>query len=572
MRKHITAFLIISLVVFGAFWVFPRTFFQQDEWAIFGNMIYTQLTHKDVLGIILPQSGLSHVVPFTRIITRVLFDLFGLDFYPQAIISLLVHTLNSFLVYILAYCLLRRWGVSLLSAALFATNANTHQATTWLATNIGTQGCALFLLLSMIYFVLYLQKKKSVYMWLSAFSWLLSLGFKENSFFLLLLFPLYYVMSRKIKIFHLAKIFIPFAIIFTFYFAIRFFVAFSAPPPPGSTEAYIQPGLTTLIYRLVSVPFKSYVQVLIPIKYLLNLSSGLIYYSYPQFLDNAKNPNPYLVESVGVDIIMLLLTILFFVSLYIFVIRQGKGNKTIQNAVLFCILFIPLSVALLIFIGGRAGFSSLIEPRNLYYPAIGASILLSLFLERLVIRVRANVGFFPSFLMYALSVILIISVNIQLIRQDIKTLTERSSVRKNILASIYLRYPKLPTKVIFFIPSDTAYYGLATTTLPFQSGLGQTLLVWYYSKGERFPVCFFDYHEDYLYAIESQDYKECESKGFGYFRSYSQLLTVLRNNKISPEVVIAFRWIDQGHQLKDETAQVRKSLIRDLQILNNTSL
>lgn len=564
MRKHLISFFIIFLVIFWIFRDFPKTFFQQDEWAIFGNMIYTKLMYKDILGLILPQSGLSHVVPFTRIFTRVVFDLFGLNFYPQAIVSVVVHALNSFLVYILAYLLLRKWSVSLLSAFFFATNANTHQATTWLATNIGTQGCASFLLLSLIWFVVYLRKNEIIYMWLSAFSWLLSLGFKENSFFLLLLLPLYYVIAKKNNYSNLLRDFLPFGIIFVFYFATRLFIAFSAPPPPGATAAYTQPGLTTLIYRMIFLPFKSYVQVLMPITSLLQMSSWLIYYAYPQFLDNAKNPNPYLVESVSVDIVMFLLTVLFIITVYISIVDQKIKNKSVFDAFLFCILYIPLSVVLLTLVGGKAGYASLIEPRNLYYPAIGMSILLSLFLERIFTKLKTTVGFLVSFIIISLFIVYLVFVNVGSIQQDVKILVSRSSMRRNILTEIYSRYSTLPTKVIFFIPSDTAYYGLATTTLPFQSGLGQTLLVWYHLSGQRFPVCFFDYHKDFLYEIESQEYKECEGRGFGYFRSYSQLLSVLRDNKLSPEAVISFRWVDKNKQLIDETAEVRKNLLKDL--------
>ena len=78
MKKHVAAFIIIVLIVIGTFWFFPKSFFQQDEWAIFGNMIYTKLTNRNLLGVILPQSGLSHFTPFTRIVTRLTFDWFGL--------------------------------------------------------------------------------------------------------------------------------------------------------------------------------------------------------------------------------------------------------------------------------------------------------------------------------------------------------------------------------------------------------------------------------------------------------------------------------------------------------------
>src|SRR3989344_4710759 len=197
MKKHVAAFIIIVLIVIGTFWFFPKSFFQQDEWAIFGNMIYTKLTNRNLLGVILPQSGLSHFTPFTRIVTRLTFDWFGLDFSPYVLMAAVFHTMNSFLLYVLVYILFGQWYIALFPALLFAANANTHQATSWLATTIGTEGCAMFLLASFICFFLYLKKKNHIYLYASALSWLVSLGFKENSFFLIGLLPIYWMIRYR---------------------------------------------------------------------------------------------------------------------------------------------------------------------------------------------------------------------------------------------------------------------------------------------------------------------------------------------------------------------------------------
>jgi len=563
MKKHVAAFIIIVLIVIGTFWFFPKSFFQQDEWAIFGNMIYTKLTNRNLLGVILPQSGLSHFTPFTRIVTRLTFDWFGLDFSPYVLMAAVFHTMNSFLLYVLVYILFGQWYIALFAALLFAANANTHQATSWLATTIGTEGCAVFLLLSLICFFLYLKKKNHMYAYGAAVSWFLSLGFKENSFFLIGLLPIYLMIrERTVHIYRNKSLVISFAIVLALYVGIRLLIAVGAPPPPGPAEAYSQPDLFVLGYRFIMLPLRSFVQAIVPIQYILFLSSQLLRLSYPQFLADGKIPDPYIVESVGADIVMLFLSLCFFVLVYFLVRRK---TLVIRQAVLFCFLYVPLSVVLLILVGGRAGYASLFEPRNLYYPAIGSSVLVGLLLWELSTLVGRIFRRFRVVTIFVLLTGTVIGVNARLIRQDLRILAERSIVRKNILTSIVSVYPKLPENVIFYIESDTAYYGFAPedTILPFQSGIGQTLLVWYYAQGERWPACFFDYNKDYLYALESQDYKGCGGRGFGYFRSYTKLLDALREHNISSEAVIAFRWVGGERRLVDETKKIREAIARD---------
>ena len=150
--------------------------------------------------------------------------------------------------------------------------------------------------------------------------------------------------------------------------------------------------------------------------------------------------------------------------------------------------------------------------------------------------------------------------NILQIRRDINQEQGIGFTRTSILNRMKDSYPTLPKKVIIYIESDTVYFGLPPTehVLPFQSGFGQTLLVWYNAKGDLFPACFFD--EQYLYAIESQGYKECEGRGFGYFRKMDDLKKAIGENNIKAENVIAFSYISSKNSLVNVTEQVGESI------------
>jgi len=113
---------------------------------------------------------------------------------------------------------------------------------------------------------------------------------------------------------------------------------------------------------------------------------------------------------------------------------------------------------------------------------------------------------------------------------------------------------------VFYTESDTSYYGLPIEEkiMPFYSGFGQTLLVWYEGKGEDFPACFFK--DKYLYAIIEEGYKECEGRGYGYFRKFDSLKTAILKYSIDPKNVISFSHIAGDEKLVDTSLEIREKL------------
>ena len=133
------------------------------------------------------------------------------------------------------------------------------------------------------------------------------------------------------------------------------------------------------------------------------------------------------------------------------------------------------------------------------------------------------------------------------------------NLRIEILNSIKKSYPTLPEKVIFYTDSNKSYYGLPDEDkiIPFQSGLGQTLLLWYYSD-EKFSKVFFE--NKYLWGILSDGYKEIDDRGLGYFRDFERLKNAVNDNNLNPESVIAFRWDYYTNTLTDITREIRSKL------------
>ena len=153
----------------------------------------------------------------------------------------------------------------------------------------------------------------------------------------------------------------------------------------------------------------------------------------------------------------------------------------------------------------------------------------------------------------------VIIPNLYFLNQNLVEFTRRGEVRKSILTTIQLVYPDLPDKVVVYTQSNQPYYGLPPETkiLPFQSGLGQTLLVWYYPT-EKFPKEFFA--DRFLWDIEEQGYKEVGDHGFGYFRDLDLLRDAIGQYNLPGESVIAFSWDGKKNFLTDITQEVRNEI------------
>ena len=136
---------------------------------------------------------------------------------------------------------------------------------------------------------------------------------------------------------------------------------------------------------------------------------------------------------------------------------------------------------------------------------------------------------------------------------------------KGFLTTIEEAYPKFPQKVIFFTQSDSSYYGLPKEekVLPIQSGFGRMLLVWYQDK-EKFSGCL--YENLFLHGLLSQGYKQCDVRGFGYFRDYDKLAEAVRQNQIQPENIIAYSWNGKTQKFTSITEQIRRKLADVLEL------
>lgn len=547
------SYLITVILTFGKL---PLTFFQQDEWALFGNLIYWDKANLSWFERLFTFQHFTHVIPFSDLFSYAEFHLFGLNFFPYGIFSIAIHVANAFLVFYLASILSKNKIIAYFSGMLFIISSISHQAITWILTTMGTAGSTFFLLLSLISFVKYSESKEKRFFITSLVFILVSLGFKETSIFVFLFIPLlsylFYTSKRNV-----VKISFTMFLLFVGYALFRVLIVFLTPYTPISqTTAIAQPPLQAYLFRSVFIPVRFTVQSIISQDTIIKSASNLMTYSYPQFLEGGS-PNPYIVESVASDVIMVgLFSIILFIVGIFFRLLQNKKEARLAKIILISPIFVILSALPLILVPGRAGYDSLIDGRHIYISNIFTSIFIaSLGYGIYKLKTSKKVLVFLSLIF-----LIVIFINISKVRSDINNQVAIASVRKNILVKIQNSYPTLPERVVIFADSDKAYYGLTPgdNILPFQSGFGQTLLIWYSLHGINYPACFFV--DQFLYVQVNEGYRECQGRGYGYFRKIDSLQKFVKESRFPVENIIAFTYNSTNNTLTDTSEWVRNSL------------
>lgn len=550
--KQFIPFLVITLVTFITYWDLPNTFFQQDEWWAFGL-----LNKREGIGGIghfvkdtILSSGKIHFTPLADIGFYLQYKLFQMNFSFYAFVSIFIHLLNISLVYILVGNILRNKYLAILSALLFAVNSTSHQAVSWVAASLNTQGATLFSLLFYILFLRYLKNKernKKIITW-SLLSLVIGLLFKELIAPFVLVPFLYVLYSNKTST-SAKKIFTPFVIFLFLYLLLRFIMFINAAPVFGTGNVeLVQTGAPEYFYRIAILPFRVIAQSLIPTGLLLFLSENLIRLAYPQFVYPDNSVNPFVRETIGYDIVCFFVTATVFFLTFLFFSYFKKRNKVLAKGLIVLLLITVFSAALIIFVPGRAGYVSLIESRHLYSGSFGAAGLLVVMLFGLLSWISKS----KSKIILILAILVITLLNIWKVKSDINELKTVGDSREYILTNIAATYPDLPQKIVIYTQSDTAYYGLAENEkiLPVQVGFGWMLLTWYH-KNENFPSCLYD--TKLFLDIAAQGYKECDGRGFGYFRDYGKFLETIKKENLSPDEIIAYKWDSKTETFKNIT-------------------
>ena len=540
-------FLILAFIVVVVYFPAFRTFFQQDEWNGFGG-VYT-VNGRSLVSLVTTSftPNIGHYVPFSKIAFESLFFLFGLNFHSWFLVSLSWHLGIVVILYLLAQRLFKNDYLSLVASLLFAISASGDQATLWTVTDINTHGATFFALLSLIYFFDYVKNtKRYKNLVLQILFLFISLGFKEIAIGFFLLYPFSYFIFAKKKDFSKIKYSSIMLLLGLLYIGSRVLM-YLFPNTSGAPVVFESQPLSVFIYNLITFPFKALSQTIVPPNIFL-LVGKIIPDILIKHLGLSRGTMGYdiFIEKVVLEALFIIVFALIIGG----IITLYKKRSVNFKIIFFAFLFIVLNSLIYAFSPARAGIITFIDSRNLYFITIGMSLLITALVKIIYRKIR---------LLSYLIISVLFVLNICWLRMDLGYQEKVGSVRKNILTQIKKDYPNLPPKTIFYTESDSSFYGLAESEriMPFQSGFGQTLLVWYQER-EKFPKEFFI--NNYLWGIKNQEYKVIENRGFGYFRDFDKLVQTVGKEGVSVGSIIAFRYDSEQQVLENMTREIRGRL------------
>lgn len=526
-RDIILATILVAVIVISYSKVL-FIFFQQDELYMFGTFInwgWKTLT----VGLL--SSSISHVVPFSLVISYVIYLLFGLNYLAFNSFGLAIHLLNGLLIFRLAKLFFKSKTFSLIASIFFLSSYQASEMVMWPVASLNT--LSLTFVLGIWLFFLNNAGREKQFKWADGIIistlFLLALFTIEYSFMFALFFPLVVVFDKRVNKRSSVKILLPFFFVVISYVLLRF--------APTVQTAGGSVGITTGINTFLTLPFVYISQLFVSQNILLDIAGR---FSHDAFV----------VETEVYKYMALIMGVVLYLSILFLVAKVKKLNKKAGSDLLFFLVFIFASSLPFILILGGPDSSWIIPSRYLYFGTVGYSLVVTF----LVSRISKNKAIF-SFMLTIVAILLLVGgVYSNYTRSS--SLYVQGKVRLDILNQVKNNHPRLPVKVIFYFLSDASYYGLPDQEkiLPFQSGLGHTLLVWY-AKTEKFPKGFFA--DRFLWDITSQGYKEIEGVGFGFFRDFGKMAGILKDKNLPSTSIISFSYDSKFNKLKDITAEVR---------------
>jgi len=536
--RYILLIFLFTLVVY-----LPSLngFFQNDEWAAFARFFVDDQSLSKIVKRAFVDRG--HFVPLYEISYRLLIKAFGLQYAYYAAVSIALHLVVVFLVFVFSKKIFK--GNTFLSYAvtiLFAVNAAGHQATTWPLIDINTHVAVIFGLLSIL---AVLER----YTALSLLLFIISLLFKEITLGFFVLLPIFVFTSRLSE--DLRRKITTSLLFFSagvLYLAFRL-INYLSPRDGVYAIVTTSSSKYDILKNLFGFPIKAIYETIFPPRLLLIISHR-VSVLLPESLTGSVGTTAFDIfnERISLPFVGVLI-----VSVLLLVFIKNKKKNLSSTVFLVGLSFVVLNSFVYALSPERPDPIPVIDSRNLYFPAIGSSLMLvALF----------SLVFSKNKKMLILFVAAFVSLNVFWLHREISFLVSVAQVRKTILTQIKEENQRLPDKVIFYSESDKSYYGMpeAEHIMPFQTNFGLNLFTWY-APTENFPSGFIDdNYKFFLTSLTEEGYFENESRGFGYFRNFVSLEQTVWDNHLSVDSVIAYRFDSRTGLLENISEEIRQKL------------
>lgn len=606
-RKNLLRFLVFisfASLVFIVFRGLFNAYFEADEWFHFTN--YLPLTQQPYgfLSIIfrtITDTGLlsrgQHLVPIGEGIFFLNTLFFGTNYIPYAFLTLLLHSINSFLVYMLIRTLLKNEKKSILYAligGIFFAVAQIHfHAVEWAAFYGQNNLSVTFFLLCILFFKKAFNTERKLFLYLSLLFLFLDLFTKETATALFFVLPLLAIIEKRVfSLKYLTKLLAISLIVFAIF---RFVIpnvylgigelankwvdnyVSVANKTTGnvdtgtivSTDLSIYKNIyAELLFRTLTFPVKMTSEFFFPRATILSMVAIITPIIYPQPSGGDETARSqyrqFFLNGPGNDLLIYILS----VSIILFIAYSARkfyaNNKIAEfKAIItgFAIIFfsaLPLVFIVLSF--PRWGYDTYLDSRHYYMGSVGAAIIFPFLLfgigsyaSRLITRfLRFKIlPFIIAFLLFYVW----FDNNMHALNSNLNSvINDGGFPRRKIIAQLKKSIPTLPQRIVFFVQTDGL--GAYGQVLPFLTSFPQVLTVVYYDKN-HLPDSFFN---KFVLDAKPQGYFYSEGRGFGFYNTKKALAEALLDKKFSVNDVYSFYYHTKAVKLDNITKSVRDEM------------
>lgn len=603
-------FVFFTVLVFITFRDLFSSYFEADEWFHFTN--YLPLTRQPfgflstILKTVTDTDLLSrgqHVVPIGEEIFFLNTFFFGTNYTPYIFLSLLLHSINSFLVFLFVKELLPSREKSqatlfaLLGGIFFALSQIHFHAVAWAAFYGQNNLSVTFFLLCILFLKKAFNTKKKNFLYLSLLFLFLDLFTKETATALFFVLPFMALIEKRIFSFKfLAKLFAFSLIVFIIF---RFIVPnvylglghladkwvdnyiSSANKITGnkdtgtivSTDLSIHKNIyAELLFRAITFPVKMTSEFYFPRETILLLVSVITPVIYPQPGGGDEQVRSqyrqFFLNGPGNDLLIYILSVSIVLFLIYLAKRFYKNKKTQElqaiGTGLAIIFFGAMPLVLIVLSFPRWGYDTYFDSRHYYMPSVGAAILFSFLLFGMGQFISK---FLSKLLRFRMSLFITVSLlfsiwlinNINALNTSLDIMVKISgSPRRQVIKQLKQNVPILPQKAVFFVQTDG--FGAYGELLPFQTPFPQILTVVYYDKNPL-PDSFFS---KFFLDGKPEGYLYSQGRGLGFYNSKKTLSESLLTNKFSVDDIYAFYYDSQKIKLKNTTREVKAEMSKYL--------
>jgi hypothetical protein len=549
--KKVLLFIFFTIITIVFYNGLDKIYFQQDEWFKAGKSIY--FWYADFGRLWTNKFGF-HYYPLLNIFFIIEYLIFKLNVPYYLYLGVALQSIAGMFFYELTKKLFKNTVLPLFLSVLLLINPGIYQVIT--NEMVSLYIIVLIFILAMFIYIfnqinkgIELGTKKLICLLIS---YVFLTFFFEGSLILIVLIPVFYFLFKSDKTFIRRSLGNISVVVLTIVFTIfRLFLQVKLPvdaplPIQGSF------ALTT-IYNAATTPFKFFIEYLFGLNNILYISD--IYTRKIFVFVHEPGINLALANiTTGYEVLVYYLTAFLLVVTVIIISLTHKDSAVYKRNINILILGAVWLIMNSIVISPQGRIFTIPEPRYLYISGVGVLWLFGAILMLIwdkyknirIIKITA-IGVVLVYL-FAWGIYSYHSID-----REKGNIIKVSEVRSNLIDQIKAFYPKLPDSAVFYIYcsddcTSNMLYGMPKEwVVPFQSGLGWTLLTVYSTDNPRKYAPFFS---NYLFwDSKSAGYKKIGKTAFGFFTDIKELKKTIKEHSLNPSDIIVLKYESKRYKL-----------------------